>query len=183
MGSRVRARSRPRVGEWRLVRELGAFGVVGMVCFVADLAVFQLLYAYAGTGAVTAKLVAGVVSTTLAFLGHRFWSFARRARTGLPREYSRFLLVNAVTLLLSTAIVGIVRYPLAQESPLVLQVANVGAIAAGTVLRWLVYRRWVFPSAPSAASGEAAVVAVPGHPSAGSVGATVTQPPSGVGSR
>jgi putative flippase GtrA len=155
-------------GERRLVRELGAFGVVGAACFVLDLAVFHLLYAHFGTGALTAKLVAGLVSTTLAFLGHRFWSFARRARTGLQREYLRFLLVNVATLLLSLTIVGIVRYPLAQESPLVLQLANVGAIATGTVIRWLVYRHWIFPVGTPPAVGEPALAAVPGHTPAGS---------------
>ena len=134
------------------MKELGAFGVVGLACFVVDLGVFQLLYAQAGTGAVTAKLVAGLVATTLAFLGHRFWSFAARAHTGLRREYGWFVLVNTTTLLLSLAIVALVRYPLQQESPLVLQGANIGAIATGTVVRWLVYRRWIFPALPSTGS-------------------------------
>ncbi|TYP89858.1 GtrA family protein [Blastococcus xanthinilyticus] len=151
MGFLARLRRLVRDGERRLIKELGAFGIVGIVCFVVDLGLFQLLYAQAGLGAVTAKLVAGLVSTTLAFLGHRFWSFAARARTGLRREYSRFVLVNASTLLLSVAVVAVVRYPLGQESPLVLQVANVGAIAAGTLIRWLVYRRWVFPARETAA--------------------------------
>ena len=39
---------------WRLlVRELSAFGVVGAVCFVLDLGLFQLLYVHTGLGAVT----------------------------------------------------------------------------------------------------------------------------------
>ena len=132
-----------------LLRELGAFGVVGGVCFVVDLTVFQLLYAVLGAGAVTSKLTAGLVATTLAFLGHRSWSFARRRRTGLRRQYSLFLMINGATLLLSLTIVAVVRYPLAQESPLVLQAANVTAIGVGTALRWLTYRLWVFPAQPA----------------------------------
>ena len=128
------------------MRELGAFGVVGGACVLVDLGLFQLLYAQAGLGPVTSKLIASLVATTLAFFGHRSWSFARRARTGLPRGYSLFVLVNAFTLLLSLAIVAVVRYPLGQESPLVLQAANVVAIGTGTVVRFLSYRRWVFPA-------------------------------------
>jgi putative flippase GtrA len=128
------------------VRELSAFGVVGAVAFVLDLSLFQVLYAVVGVGAVTAKLVAAVVSASVAFLGHRFWSFSRRAWTGLRREYLLFSLVNGTTLLLSLGIVAVVRYPLGQESALVLQVANVGAIGLGTLVRWLTYRRWVFPA-------------------------------------
>ena len=132
---------------WRsLFRELGAFGVVGGVCFLIDLAVFQLLYAFVGVGAVTAKLVSTLVSMTLAYLGHRHWSFSHRARTGLRREYLLFAVVNGLTLLQGLAVVAFVRHGLGQESALVLQVANVVSIALGTVVRFLAYRRWVFPA-------------------------------------
>jgi putative flippase GtrA len=134
-------------GTWRLiVKELSAFGVVGGVCLLLDLGLFQLLYAEVGVDAVLAKLIAAVVSTTAAFLGHRFWSFSHRTHTQLHRDYVRFALVNVVTLLLSLAIVAFVRYPLGQESALVLQIANVASIGIGTVIRFLVYRAWVFPA-------------------------------------
>jgi putative flippase GtrA len=155
-----------RVGTtWRLLlKEVSAFGVVGGVCFVIDLALFQLLYTRTDVGAVGAKLVATLVSMTVAYLGHRHWSFSHRARTGVSREYLLFAVINGITLLQGLAIVWLVRHPLGQESALVLQVANVASIALGTVIRFLSYRRWVFPAhgAPTAAratlSGEAAVL-------------------------
>jgi len=130
----------------RLARELSAFGVVGAACFLLDVGLFQLFYASVGAGAVTAKLVATLVSMTVAYLGHRYWSFSARARTGLRREYVRFALINGLTLLLGLAIVGFVRHGLEQDSALVLQVANIASIAIGTVVRYLSYRRWVFPA-------------------------------------
>jgi putative flippase GtrA len=138
--------SRRRVeSTWRrLLGELSAFGAVGAACFVLDVGLFQLLYA-SGTGAVTAKLVATSVATTAAYLGHRFWSFAHRERTGYRREYVTFLLVNAATLSLGLALVAVVRHPLGQEHALVLQAVNVTSIGLGTVVRWFAYRRWVFP--------------------------------------
>jgi putative flippase GtrA len=133
--------------SWRLlVKELGAFGVVGSVCFVLDVGLFQVLYAHVGTGAVTSKLCSVLVSMTLAYVGHRYWSFSHRARTGVRREYLLFTVINGATLLLSLGIVALVRYPLGQESVVVLQMANVAAIAAGTVIRYLSYRTWVFPA-------------------------------------
>ena len=147
-----------RGGTRSLVRQLGAFGVVGAVCFLLDLAVFRLLYTHVGMGAVTAKLLAGVVSTTAAFAGHRFWSFSRRAHTGLRREYRLFVLVNGATLALSLGIVALVRYPLGQADFLVLQTANVSSIALGTMVRFLAYRRWVFPDPARAAARERPVV-------------------------
>jgi putative flippase GtrA len=134
---------------WRsLIRELSGFGVVGAVCFCIDLGVFQFLYANAGVGAVPAKLVSTVVATTVAYVGNRYWSFAHRARTGVRREYVLFALINGVTLILSLAVVAFVRHGLDQSSALVLQIANVGAIAIGTVIRYVGYRQWVFPATP-----------------------------------
>ena len=130
---------------WRLLlKELSSFGVVGSACFVVDIALFQLLYAHLGVGAVTAKLLATLVSMTVAYTAHRYWSFSHRARTGLRREYLIFALVNGATLLLSLAVVALVRYPLGQDEPWVLQLANIASIAVGTVIRFLSYRRWVF---------------------------------------
>ncbi len=132
-------------GSWgMLVRELGAFGVVGGVAFVIDVSLFQLCYAQLGTGAVTAKLLATLASMTVAYLGHRYWSFAHRNRDGVRREYLFFCLVNGLALLVGLAIVAFARYPLGQESALVLQLANLVSIAIGTVIRYLLYRRWVF---------------------------------------
>jgi putative flippase GtrA len=153
-------RSRRRLSDpiRLLAKELGAFGVVGAACFVLDIGLFQLLYAHIGLGAVTSKLLSTLVSMTVAYVAHRQWSFSHRARTGLRREYLVFALVNGVTLLLSLGVVAFVRYPLGQEGALVLQLANVGSIALGTLIRFLSYRRWVFvahdhPAAVAAARG------------------------------
>jgi putative flippase GtrA len=128
------------------LRELSAFGVVGAVCFVLDLGIFQLLYVHTGAGPVLAKLVSTVIATTVAYFGNRYWSFSQRARTGIRREYSLFFLINALTLVLSLAVVAVVHHGLHQDSALVLQMANVGSIAVGTAIRYLAYRRWVFPA-------------------------------------
>ncbi|MGY5886030.1 GtrA family protein [Modestobacter lacusdianchii] len=135
--------------RWRLLaKELTAFGVVGAVCFVLQVGGFQLLYAHLGVGAVTSNLVATVVSMTAAYLGHRYWSFSHRERAGVARQYLVFAAINGATLLLGLAVVAVVRYPLGQDSALVLQVANVGSIVLGTVIRYLGYRRWVFRATP-----------------------------------
>jgi putative flippase GtrA len=135
-----------------LLKELTAFGVVGGVCLVIDLGLFQLLYASAGVGAVTARFTSTVVSMTVGYFAHRYWSFSHRARTGVQREYVLFAVINGATLLLSLGIVAAVRYPLHQDDALVLQVANVVSVAVSTVVRYLSYRHWVFvrPDHPAA---------------------------------
>lgn len=130
----------------RLVRELGAFGVVGGVAFLVDLGLFQWLYAVLGVGAVTAKLASTLVSMSVAYVGHRFWSFAHRDATPGGRGYLLFAVINGLTLGLGLAGVALVRYGLGHESPLVLQLTNVATIALGTLIRYFAYRRWVFPA-------------------------------------
>jgi putative flippase GtrA len=140
-------------GTWRLlVKELSAFGVVGAICFVIDIGLFQLFYDVVELGAVVAKLLSSCVSITVAYIGHRYWSFSHRARTGVRREYLIFTLINGLTLGLGLATVAVVRYPLGQESALVLQAANIASIAVGTVIRFVTYRRWVFPAHDSPAA-------------------------------
>lgn len=128
------------------MKELGAFGIVGGVAFVVDVGLFQVLYGYLDVGAVTSKTLATLVSMCVAFLGHRNWAFAHRDRTTVRRSFSRFALINLGTLVLGATIVWFVRYPLGQESLLIVQLANIGSIGLNSVLRYLAYRRWVFPA-------------------------------------
>ena len=133
---------------WRLLlRELSGYGLVGGVCVVLDLALFQLLYVYGDVPPVAAKALATLMTSTVAFAGHRLVTYRRRPRSSVRRGYPLFALVNASTLLLGLGIIGAVRYGLGQEDALVLQVANVASIAVGTAVRFVVYRRWVFAAA------------------------------------
>ncbi|UOY01190.1 GtrA family protein [Blastococcus sp. PRF04-17] len=129
-----------------LLKEVSAFGVVGIACFLLDVGLFQLCYDVLGIGAVTAKLLSTSISMTVAYFAHRHWSFSHRARTGMRREYVLFTVINGAALLLGMAVVAIVRYPLGQDGSAVLQTANVTAIVLSTALRYLAYRRWVFPA-------------------------------------
>ena len=126
------------------MREVGAFGVVGALCFVLDLSLFQVFYTSLDLGAVTSKVFATVLSMSAAFVGHRYWSFSRRARSGLRRETALFFGVNGLTLALGALMIAVVRYPLGQDGALALQLTNILAIALGTVFRFVLYRRWVF---------------------------------------
>jgi putative flippase GtrA len=140
-----------------LLKELGAFGIVGGLAFVVDVVLFQLLYSN-GLGAVTAKAISTLMSMTVAYLGNRYWSFSHRARTSVRRELVLFVLINGFTGLLNLAIVAFVRYALHQDSAVVLQAANVFGIGAGTVIRYASYRRWVFPAGSEQDAGAEAEV-------------------------
>jgi len=139
-----------------LIKELGAFGIVGAFCFLLDIGLFQLFYGVLSLGPVLAKLLSTLLSMTVAYFGHRHWSFAHRARTGLRREYLLFAVVNGVTLLMGLAIVWFVHGPLGHDSALVLQAANIASIVLGTAVRYVCYRFWVFPAHGSPADLESA---------------------------
>ena len=133
---------------WRVfLKELSAFGVVGAINFGLDVTIFQLMLEVVGADVLLSKIVSTTITTTTAYFMHRHWSFSHRARTGLRREYPIFFLVNALTLLLSLAMLAVVRYGLDETDVLILQVTNVASIAVGTVIRFTAYKRWVFPRA------------------------------------
>jgi len=133
-----------------LVHEMGKFGVVGALAYVADSAVLILLERR-GWEPLTAKTIATVIAATLAFAGNRFWTWRHRARSGLAREYGLFSLFNAIGLGISLAVLGVTYHWLGAIWPQIFQTslavfisANVVGLAAGTVFRFWSYRRYVF---------------------------------------
>ncbi len=138
-----------------LVRELMKFGVVGGFAFVVDVGLFNLLL-HATDKPLTSKTISTVVATTVAYLGNRHWTFRRRSRSGVRREYTLFFLLNGVGLLISLACLAISHYLLNFTGRLADNIAaNVVGLALGTAFRFWSYRRWVFTELlPEAAVSE-----------------------------
>ena len=138
-----------------LVRELMKFGVVGGFAFVVDVGLFNLLL-HATDKPLTSKTISTVLATTVAYLGNRHWTFRRRSRSGVRREYTLFFLLNGVGLLISLACLAISHSLLDFTGRLADNIAaNVVGLALGTAFRFWSYRRWVFPELlPEAAVSE-----------------------------
>jgi putative flippase GtrA len=129
--------------SWRiLLKEITAFGAIGFAALVIDLSLFAWL---APSGALKAKCISTIVSTTFAYFGNRYLSFSHRARTSIGRETSYFFGINLVTLVFSELIIALFVYPLhyAHDSVTVF-VVNVGTIGLGTLFRFWAYKRFVF---------------------------------------
>jgi putative flippase GtrA len=129
--------------SWRiLLKEITAFGLIGALAFVIDIGIFTWL---APHGALKAKAISTVVSTTFAYFGNRYLSFSHRARSGIGRETGFFFGINLVTLIVSELILALFVYPLhfAHGSRTVFGV-NLATIALGTVFRFWAYKRFVF---------------------------------------
>lgn len=128
--------------SWRiLLKEVSAFGAVGIVGVVIQLGLFNLLH---DIGALKANAVAMVVSTAFAYVGNRYLSFSHRARTGLRREAAWFFGINAVTFVIAELILGIAYLFGEQHDRVVTTVFNLVGIGVGTIIRFWAYKRFVF---------------------------------------
>jgi putative flippase GtrA len=130
-------------GSWRiLLKELSAFGFIGALAFVTDVGLFAALSTY---GALKAKFVSTLVSTTLAYFGNRYLSFSHRARTSIGRETSFFFGINLITLVFSECAIGVTVYGLGYgHTSTTVFVVNLVSIVLGTMFRFWAYKRFVF---------------------------------------
>jgi putative flippase GtrA len=140
-----------------LVREAGKFGIVGAICYVIDIAVFNLWLNRTGEP-VTAKVISTVIAATVAFAGNRFWTWRHRERSSLTREYSLYFGFNLVGLVISVACLWLSHYGLGSMWPTVFTTkladnvsANVIGVGAASLFRFWAYRRFVFRPATSEA--------------------------------
>lgn len=148
-----------------LFHELAKFGTVGFLSLLVDLAVFNALLHVMPERPLTAKVASTVVSATNAFVLNRIWSFKHRERTTIRREYSLFVVLNAVGLGIALLCLSVSHYVLGFESRLADNLAANGVgLVLGTTFRFWSYRRFVW-AAPAeveeaAADGDAAAMAV-----------------------
>jgi putative flippase GtrA len=153
----VTALHRLHDGLGHLVRELLKFGMVGLVAFVVDVGIFNLLL-HQTDKPLTSKTISTVVATTVAYIGNRLWTFRRRSRSGVGREYSLFFLLNGVGLAISLGCLATSHYLLGFTGRLADNIAaNVVGLALGTTFRFWSYRRFVFPALLPGVTDPAAV--------------------------
>lgn len=139
-----------------VVGQAAKFLLVGGAATVIDIGLFNLLHAVLGVGPLTAKVLSTLVAGVAAFIGNRQWSFAA-GRGQVRRQAFAFLVVNLVSLALALLPLAVARYALGMTGVVALNVAgNVVGLTLATALRFYGYRRWVFPTAPAAASGPVA---------------------------
>lgn len=155
----MRALLRAYYGLGHLVRELMKFGVVGSVSFLVDVGIFNLLLQLTDKP-LTSKTLSTVAATTVAYAGNRSWTFRRRSRSGVRREYSLFFLLNGVGLLIALTCLAVSHYVLGFTSTLADNIAaNVVGLALGTTFRFWSYRRFVFPALRTGEADEAIAAA------------------------
>ena len=128
-----------------LIRELLKFGIVGGVAFIVDVGLFNLVL-HLTDKPLTSKTVSTIAATTVAYVGNRYWTFRKRSRSAVRREYALFFVLNGVGLAIALACLFVSHYWLGFTSTLADNIAANGiGLALGTAFRFWSYRRWVFP--------------------------------------
>jgi putative flippase GtrA len=133
-------------GSWG--RLVARFGTVGLLAFVVDVGVFNLLRQATELGPLTSKTISVVLATSVAFAGNKSWTFSERGdRWRAGTAYVLFFAFNGVALLVSLACLAFSTYVLGLTSPLAENIStNVVGLGLGTLFRFWAYARWVFPT-------------------------------------
>jgi putative flippase GtrA len=135
-----------------LRKELGKFGLVGLIAYLVDLTIFNLLRFAGGEGPLydkplTAKVFSVLAATTFAYFGNRHWTFKDRTRSTFRREYTLFFIFNAVGMVIALSCLWVSHYVLGFDSALADNVsANGIGLVLGTIFRFWGYHNWVFPN-------------------------------------
>lgn len=137
-----------------LVREAAKFGAVGLVAFITDTVLYNVLVFGVlggdGTGPMhdiplRAKIVATSVAMVVAWLGNRYWTFRHRRRTAMAHEFALYVWFNIIGLAIAIACLGFSRYVLDLHSQLADNISGNGVgLVLGTLFRFWAYRTYVF---------------------------------------
>jgi putative flippase GtrA len=132
----------------RLAPEALAFGVIGAANTALYLAI---TYVALPIGAVKATVLATVITTTLAYVANRYWTYRHHTRSALQREYMLFFGFNLIGMIIQSGSVGIAKYGFhlnEVDHKLVIMVTTVAAAGVATIFRFWAYRTFVFLKPP-----------------------------------
>jgi putative flippase GtrA len=132
----------------RLAPEAFAFGVIGAGNTLLYMAITWVAMPI---GVVKANVLASVVTTTLAYLANRYWTYRHHTRSALRREYTLFFGFNMIGLVIQSGAVGIAKYGFGfneVDHKVLLMVITLAAAGFATVFRFWAYRTFVFLKPP-----------------------------------
>jgi putative flippase GtrA len=139
---------------WQLIK----FGAVGGVGVVVNVAVFNGLWltlfnpARVLHGPILATIVATLCAILVNWFGNRYWAFAAERQRNTAREGLEFFVASLIGMCVPLACIGISRYVFGLHSLLADNVAsNVVGLLLGTIVRFVLYKFWVYSPRRAAA--------------------------------
>ena len=131
-----------------LAPEALAFGAIGAANTLLYMAITWTLLSI---GAVKASIIATIVTTTMAYLANRYWTYRHHTRTALRREYTLFFGFNLVGMVIQSGMVALGKYGFGlteEHDELAFMGFTVIGIVIATVFRFWAYRTFVFLKPP-----------------------------------
>jgi putative flippase GtrA len=128
----------------RLAPEALAFGAIGAANTLLYMAI---VWVALPIGAVKASVLATIITTTLAYVANRYWTYRHHSRSALRREYTLFFGFNLAGMVIQSGAVAIGKYGFGlnetDDKHLIFGITLVG-IGLATVFRFWAYRTFVF---------------------------------------
>ncbi len=135
----------------KLLRYALKFGVIGLLGYVIDVGIFNLLRLGAAgdghffQGPLGAKIASAAIATIASWFGNRYWTFREHRRKNFLLELGEFSVVSAGGILIGLACLWVSHYLLGLTSLLADNISsNIVGLLLGTTFRFLLYRFWVY---------------------------------------
>jgi putative flippase GtrA len=134
----------------KLVRYALKFGVVGLVGYVTDVGIFNLLrvgldHVPPFDEPIVPKIISVAIATMVTWFGNRYWTFREHRRKNYLIELLEFGAVAMGGLLIGLLCLWVSHYVLGFDNLVADNIAgNVVGLVLGTAFRFLLYRFWVY---------------------------------------
>lgn len=129
----------------KLMRYALKFGVVGLVGFFTDVAIFNLLRVSLFDEPIMPKIISVAVATLVTWFGNRYWTFREHRRKNYLLELLEFAAVAVGGLLIGLLCLWVSHYVLGFQTVVADNISgNVIGLVLGTAFRFLLYRFWVY---------------------------------------
>lgn len=143
--------SKTKLGRWVIENfgELWRFGSVGLLAYVVDVGLMNLLRfgpgQVLGEKVLTAKIVSAAVATVVAWWLNRRWTFSGQATENKRKEFLGYAAVNVGGIAIALACLWFSHYILGFTSALADNIsANVIGLGLGTAFRYFGYKFFIF---------------------------------------